>query len=595
MNIENSKNVVNDRVDAQGNVIIGDGNNITIINLKEAAQYKHLLFQLEEKNKRFYKVKQKIAQYPNDQDFEDELLYISKEIDEIKTQQDSLIREILKLADEFSKIPINTERLRLAKQYFENGEFDKAKAILDSEKMSTELDDAIKQEELGENLIQKAKETRQQLSNEFLISAHLASFDFTDYSRFEKAKEYYEKSLKASRNALNVFSFAYFLQNHNQFSEVLPLYIEAIELYKKILISNPGFSKSNSFLHDFATAYNNLGETYRMFNKYDDSELNFIEALNIYKKISSKEPEIYLVYFAHVLNNLGLVQKAKYKFDLAEDNYIEALRLYKNLSKNDSIQYLPYVGAVLNNLGLLYIEKKEFEFAEKSYIDSIEVKRKLNPEIYSRDLALTLNNLGVLYLHKNKLNIAKDTYNEALSINRDLVEKNPYGNLAELANTLSNLANLRKKMKDYQLAENDYKEALIIFEKLAKSSPLNYNPNVAAALTNLAVFYAETLRFDLAEKLFIKALNIRKQLALDNPQVFLPAIAISTGNMSLFYKQGLINREKSLSFASEALKSGMPFEKYLIDVQGIIRIVKQVIEGWGMNYDEFLKEAITSK
>ena len=53
MSIENSKNIVNAHIDAEGNVIIGDGNNITVINLKEAAQYKYLETQLEKENKRF--------------------------------------------------------------------------------------------------------------------------------------------------------------------------------------------------------------------------------------------------------------------------------------------------------------------------------------------------------------------------------------------------------------------------------------------------------------------------------------------------------------------------------------------------------------
>ncbi len=70
---------------------------------------------------------------------------------------------------------------------------------------------------------------------------------------------------------------------------------------------------------------------------------------------------------------------------------------------------------------------------------------------------------------------------------------------------------------------------------------------------------------------------------------------MSAGNMSLFYQQALPNREQSLILAKEALQSALPYEKYLINAQQIISLVKQIVEKWGIDFTAFLQEAMVNK
>lgn len=237
MNIENSNNVVAASIDAGGNVIVGDGN--IVINLKEAADYKELQSQLERLNERFEKTQTRINNHPDDEDFKTELLQLSGEQNEVKEKLEALKAAVIKLAEDFLRIPLNTERLRLARQYFEQGQFAEARAILGAEAMTSELG-ALKQEQ--ESLKQKIAENELRLrdkANEFLILARLTAVDFSLPDRFEKTKEYFEQSLSAAHNEENVFAYAYFLQEHNQFKDSLPLYREALETCRSLAAVNP--------------------------------------------------------------------------------------------------------------------------------------------------------------------------------------------------------------------------------------------------------------------------------------------------------------------------------------------------------------------
>ncbi len=167
--IEHSKNIVNARIDADGNVIVGDGNNITVINLKEAAQYKHLEAEIEKLNTRFERTRQRIEKYPDDQELTVELLEIDEERSQKIKDRETLRQEVIKLAEDFARIPINTERLKRAKAYFEHGEFAEARAVLNAEVMGQELDALLEQKE---TLSIKTQENQQSLSdkaNEYMI------------------------------------------------------------------------------------------------------------------------------------------------------------------------------------------------------------------------------------------------------------------------------------------------------------------------------------------------------------------------------------------------------------------------------------------
>ncbi|MBW1649160.1 MAG: hypothetical protein JRJ44_00520 [Deltaproteobacteria bacterium] len=180
-----------------------------------------------------------------------------KELEKLREEKKRFKEHVFNLHETFTKIKINTQRLKKVKEPFENGRFSKADAILKAEELLKEqkgLLDAKKQKlkkiaELDENLKNNA--------NEYLIKAQLTALRFDLPDRFEKASYYFRQSVNSFKTAENLFDYAYFLQKHNQFNKALPLYEEALQIYRKLAESNP-----QVYLPDIARTLNNMSMFY---------------------------------------------------------------------------------------------------------------------------------------------------------------------------------------------------------------------------------------------------------------------------------------------------------------------------------------------
>ncbi len=64
----------------------------------------------------------------------EERLEISKKINTITDAIEQFKRDVLKLAEQFNRIEINTDRLQCAKEFFERGKFSEARAVFDTER-----------------------------------------------------------------------------------------------------------------------------------------------------------------------------------------------------------------------------------------------------------------------------------------------------------------------------------------------------------------------------------------------------------------------------------------------------------------------------
>ena len=274
----NGKNISTASINTKGHVIIGDGN--TVINLEEAAIYKDLQAQLEDLNKQRVTTKARIEKYPDDEGFKTELLEVDERRSILQQKIEILKKEVIKLVEDFNKIPLNTERLRLAKSYFEAGDFDKARAILDAGEMRIELSALLEEKD---SLKQKTNSNEQHLkdkANEFLILADLTATDFNLPDRFEKTKEYYRESLLAERNDHNIFNFAHFLHEHNELEDACILYYEAQEICRELAHSDP-----HAYLPKAGHILNNLGNLLINNNKPVEAEIAYKEALETREKL----------------------------------------------------------------------------------------------------------------------------------------------------------------------------------------------------------------------------------------------------------------------------------------------------------------------
>jgi len=244
--------IVGSTVTTGGGDVLVNGQKVT--NYFYSAQYQDLKKQWDDCQERFLKTKRKTEQYPDDEDFKVDLLKTDEKRQELQKKLDDLKNEVIRLAETFTKIPINTERLRLARQYFEAGDYPAARAILDAEQMGSELDALLQQKE---QLQRHQIENEAQLidkANEFLILARLTALDFTLPNRFDQTVGYFEQSLKAAQTVENTFAYAYFLQQENQFKAARAWYEKALALYRTLAEAHP-----EAYLPNVAMTLNNLG------------------------------------------------------------------------------------------------------------------------------------------------------------------------------------------------------------------------------------------------------------------------------------------------------------------------------------------------
>ena len=366
-----------------------------------------------------------------------EKLEISGELEQLEAQLEQFKENIFRLYELFSKIEINTERLRQAKDYFEQGQFREADAILQAEEMVKDLNKLLQKDQQLDQQKAEVRASREQIANEFLIKAKLWATFYDKPNRFEQTCEYFTESLRALRTTDNLFAYAYFLKEHYQFDQANLFYAEVLQIYR------------------------NLGD---------------------------------FPCVARTLNDLALLHQNKNEMAIAEQEYQEALQIYQELAVENPRSFLQYVATTLNNLAVLHSNKNEIVIAEQEYQEALQIYQELaveNPRSFLPDVAMTLNNLAVLHWNKNEMAIAEQEYQEALQIRRELAVENPRSFLPDVATTLNNLAVLHSDKNEMAIAEQEYQEALQIRRELAVENPRSFLPDVAMTLINLSIFYAQ--------------------------------------------------------------------------------------------------------
>jgi hypothetical protein len=436
MHLQNVQNaIVSSTVTTAGGDVLINSQKVT--NYHHSIQYQELEAQRKELQDRFENAQKRIKQYPDDEDFKVELLHIAKERREVEKKLEEFKAEVIRLAETFTQIPLNTERLKRARQHFETGDYPAARAILDAELMGQELEALLQQKT---RLEEQQAENEQHLSDkadEFLILARLTAIDFKQPDRFEKTQAYFEQSLKAAHTFENTFAYAYFLQEHNQFNMALPWYKEALKSAHTLAKTNP-----EAYLPNVATTLNNLGLLQADRHELAGAAASYREALDLWRRLAKANPEAYLPDVATTLNNLGVLQADRHELAGAEASYREALDAYRRLAEVNPEAYLPNVATILNNLGNLQRAKNELAGAAASYREALDLWRRLAKanQAYLPDVAMTLNNLGNLQVDRHEVTGTEASYREALDLRRQLAKANPEAYLPDVAMTAANMS-----------------------------------------------------------------------------------------------------------------------------------------------------------
>ncbi len=456
-----------------GNVHIGD------------IHYKSLEYKELQKNISLYEKLIILSESEEDkQKYRSELRIIEVKLQNFK-------RGVIELADTFSHIEINTERLKLAKEQFDMGMYSAAKSILISDEILDDQDKLLqRRSELEKKWSSNELDLRRN-ADEFLILANLAVFDFNQEDRFERCKLYFDRSLSSNKNSENLFNYAYFLQVHNQISKATELYEEALET----------------------------------ISPSEDNHRDRVAT-------------IYL--------HMGVIQHEQENLEAAEKLYEQAIKLFRELEQIHHDTEFDGLSTTLGNLGNLKLKQHDFVRTESLYKEVLDRRRrKLASRKTSQrlaDLGHSYNNLGNLYFYHDKNN-SKKYLNEALTIFRELRDSDGLAYAQFLGNVLINLGEMYKNEGEFESAENSFKDAHDIFIELKDINPEVFLPSYAELLTSIGRFQLSKKELGAAKVSFKKALKLFLNLSNEESNSFSDETISLLIALSTVYAASNVNKE----------------------------------------------------
>ncbi|HEX4878153.1 MAG TPA: tetratricopeptide repeat protein [Chitinophagaceae bacterium] len=293
----------------------------------------------------------------------------------------------------------------------------------------------------------------------------------------------------------------------SQYAMAEPLYIQALEIRKKIFGENHP---------DYAQSLNNLAVLYSKTGKYEKVEPLYLKAKEIWKKTLGEKSKDYLI----CLNNLGSLYNTFGQFNKAESYYIQSKELRKIVFGENSPEY----ATSLNNLAYLYDNMGNYTKAEPLFIEAISIRKKVQGSEHP-DYATCLNNLGSLYNSMGKYKKAEGCFTEAMKIIRKVYGNNHFN----YSNCLNNLALLNSDMGDYKKSLVLFMEALEIRKRVLGEN----HPDYAISLNNLASAYKNIGQYEKAEQLYLDAGEIIRKTMGENH----PHYATNLSTLANLYKE----------------------------------------------------------
>ena len=325
--------------------------------------------------------------------------------------------------------------------------------------------------------------------------------EYQDYKTEQAlAIEYFRKAIELQKELGLEMDLAYSLNNladlyesQGRYSEAEPLYMQALELRKRLLGEEHA---------DVANSLNHLAGLYEYQGRYSEAEPLYAQALALRKRLLGEEH----ADVANSLNNLAGLYESQGRYSEAERLYMQALELRKRLLGEEHAD----VATSLHNLAFLYYVQGRYGEAESLYAQALALREHLFGEEHP-DVTASLNNLARVYYAQGRYSEAEPMLVQALALRKRLLgEEHP-----RTAQSLNNLALLYYAQGRYSEAEPMLVQALALRKRLLGEA----HPDVATSLDNLALLYYAQGRYSEAEPIFVQALNICQQrLGVEHPK-----------------------------------------------------------------------------
>jgi CHAT domain-containing protein/Tfp pilus assembly protein PilF len=366
--------------------------------------------------------------------------------------------------------------------------------------------------------------------------------------------------------------------NIGNISIALDKYRQSFEIAKKLDEQIP-LETSSIILSIFH--YYNEGKEYRKNGNYDKSIESFSIAIELSRKIKSKEHELkclrqqslnywdlerlqdflnlnkealtIAIKINHVqeqascLNNIGL-------FYWKLDNYSEALKYYERAhSLARMLGDLEGQAECLNNISIAYYDLGEFDKALEYLTGALKIDRQLKNDSF---IAKDLNNIGEAFRRKGLQNEKKDDFivalryfGESLELARKIIDKDTE------VRTLNNLGAVYSHLNDTYKALEFFKLAL------NKAEEIHNTELIGMLLNNIGIVNAQLGNYEESTKYYQRAIDLA--LDIKGGKILWEAyleLANAFKNQNQ-YELALDNYKKSISVI-ENIRSGLNLEEF---------------------------------
>ena len=310
-----------------------------------------------------------------------ELNKVSKQLTEIEKATMEFMSTVAEMTSDGK---ILTYRQKEALKYYDQGNYDAAQAILSEEERENEL-------ERAENKDTSAKNEIQGYVNEDLLWIQTEKTKGVNAESAVKIREKYKKDVtlveKHDLDKAVLYEYASFLYNQNHYTEAIRI-AEKLQWY----YNAPDASAEEV---DVARLYNLLGILYKNTQRYAEAEEAYNNALEIYKRLSERNPDAYEPDLANSYNSLGTLYSDTRRYAEAEEAYNNALEIRKRLSERNPDAYEPNLAMSLFNMGVFYYNQEKYEDARPWLQKALEIYERLereNPGLY-RDTIDTIKSV----------------------------------------------------------------------------------------------------------------------------------------------------------------------------------------------------------
>ncbi len=274
---------------------------------------------------------------------------------------------------------------------------------------------------------------------------------------------------------------------------------------------------------DLAVALVSLSLRLAAMGMLDESLERAAEAVNLYRDLTERNPEVFPSDLAMSLSHLANRQSEVGQLDEALATSEEAAKLWSKLPDQKSEAYLRNMAVSLSNLAIMQravgMQHEALSTAEKA----LNLRRELaarNREAFLPDLAVSLNNLASLQGAVGKREEALETAQDAVKIRKELVEWNREAFLPDLAGSLNNLANRQNEVGKSEEALATALEAVKLRRELTWRNRDAFLPDLATSLGALSQIHASRGEHDLAQSNLHEAMTLIMPFFEQHPEAF---------------------------------------------------------------------------